>query len=74
MIYKLNSLARSYRSKNFLLAMMLKKRSTYLQAFYFSLESENVVFHIAAVKAVLALLFGGRWAFAARFLVMYGQR
>ena len=62
MIYKLNSLARSYRIKSkfakLAMKIKLKNRSTYLQAFYFSLESENVVFHIAAVKAVLSLLFG----------------
>ena len=62
MIYKLNSLARSYRSKSkfakLAMKIKLKNRSTYLQAFYFSLESENVVFHIAAIEAVLSLLFG----------------
>ena len=35
---------------------------TYLQAFYFSLETMNVVFHIAAIEAFLALLFRCGWA------------
>ena len=37
---------------------------TYLQAFYFSLETMNVVFHIAAVEAFLALLLRCGWAFS----------
>ena len=34
---------------------------TYLQAFYFSLETMNVVFHVAAVEAFLALLLRCGW-------------
>ena len=38
-------------------------RVSYLQAFYFSLEAENEVFHVAAVQALLALFFGCCGAF-----------
>ena len=37
---------------------------TYLQAFYFSLETMNVVFHIAAIEAFLALFLRCGWAFS----------
>ena len=49
-------------------------RDTYLQAFYFSLEAEDVVFHVAAVKAVLASSFRGRWPLGPGFLFMDSQR
>ena len=36
------------------------ERDTYLQPFYFALETEDVVFHIATVEALLALLLWRR--------------
>ena len=35
---------------------------TYLQPFYFTLESVDVVFHVATVQALLALFFRSRWS------------
>ena len=32
-------------------------RVSYLQAFYFSLKTEDKVFHVTAVEALFALLF-----------------
>lgn len=46
--------------------------ATYLQAFYFSLEAKDEVFHVAAVEALLPLLFWCRRAFNAGFLVVDG--
>ena len=47
---------------------------TYLQAFYFSLKTKDVVFHVAAVEALLALFLWGRWALGGRLLSMDSLR
>lgn len=44
--------------------------STYLQAFYFSLESKDEIFHITTVKAILTLFFRGLGALCTWFLIM----
>ena len=53
-------------------SVMIWLSDTYLQAFYFSLEPENVVFHVAAVETILPLFFRSGWAFCTRFLIMNG--
>ena len=74
MICKLNSLARSYNTKRQFIHYDAKRdgaqKATYLQAFYFSLESKDEVFHVAAVKAIFPLLFRGGGALRSRFLIM----
>ena len=74
MICKLNSLARSYKNRYQGQECLDCHEQTYLQAFYFSLESKNEVFHIAAVKAVLPLLFWGRWALGTWFIILDSGR
>jgi len=41
----------------------MESGATYLQAFYFSLKTEDEVFHVPTIQTLSALLFWGRRSF-----------